>query len=367
MRQLLPTRLYPGHKRVGADLSTVEMPSSVPHFDGVDWYWLPSLFGAIGFLIRQRPQFLVLQWWTGTVLHTYLVLAALAKMMRIKVIIEFHEVLDPGEDSMVWVAKYVGFLAPRLYKLASAYVVHSDFDRRLVCDRYSLNSKTVHVIPHATYDHYRRGRHWRAAPEDCCNLLYFGLIRPYKGVDDLIRAFDAIPRDRIENYWLTLVGETWEGWTVPAELISRSRYRDRITFINRYVSDDEVDGAFAGADVVVLPYHRSSQSGTLHIALHYGLPIVVTAVGGLVEAVEGYAGAILTEPYNPPALLVAIEKAAALRGQRFADPRSWGATADKWMSFLSMPAREKALIARSDGREDGERAWRWDTTQVRRL
>jgi glycogen synthase len=86
--------------------------------------------------------------------------------------------------------------------------------------------------------------------------------------------------------------------------------------------------------MIVLPYHRSSQSGTLHVALQYGLPVVVTAVGGLIEAVEGYRGAVLTQPGRPDALLTAVRQAARLRGQRFANPRSWAAVARRYREYL---------------------------------
>jgi glycosyltransferase involved in cell wall biosynthesis len=338
MRQLLPTRLYPGRARVGAALSDLALPHTVRYLDGVDWFWIPTLGRALWLLARRRPDVLILQWWTGTVLHTYLALALVARALGSTVLVEFHEVLDPGEDDLVWASRYVRLGAPRLFRLASGYVVHSEHDRRLVTERYGATTKPMAIIPHATYDHYRQGRRWRAAPEECCNLLYFGLIRPYKGVEDLIRAFDTLAPHEIDRYWLTVVGETWEGWTMPGELIARSRYRSRIHFVNRYVRDEEVDAHFGGADVVVLPYRRSAQSGTLHVAMHYGLPVVVTAVGGLTEAVAGYGGAVLAEPASPTTLAAALRRAADLRGRRFAAPRSWADTARHYHDFLDAAA-----------------------------
>ena len=335
MRQLLPTRLYPGHRRVGASISRLELPASISCCDGIDWYWVPSLFKGMYFLLRQRPSVLILQWWSGTVLHTYLALTLVARLLGSRVVVEFHEVLDPSEDKMPVVRQYVRTFAPWLFRLAHGYVVHSAYDRDLVVERYGGHGTPMAIIPHATYDHYRQGARWRAAPESCCNLLFFGLIRPYKGLDDLIRAFNSIPPDRIDGYWLTIVGETWDAWTLPGELVAQSRYRSRITFINRYVSDDEVDGIFAGADVAILPYRRSSQSGALHIAMHYGLPVVVTAVGGLVEAVADYEGAIVIEPGNPMAISKALEHVVALRDRRYPDPRGWSATATRYGAFLT--------------------------------
>ncbi len=266
MRQLLPTMLYPGRQRVGADIATVTLPSSVARYDGVDWFWVPSLFRALWFLRQQRPEVLILQWWTGTVLHSYLALTIMARLLGARVVVEFHEVLDTGEARLPLVPLYVGALAGVLMRLVDGFVVHSDFDKPALMNRYRLGQRPVALIPHGPYDHYRSasaGPAQRVVPESVCNLLFFGTIRPYKGLEDLVTAFDAISEEEIDRYWLTIVGETWEGWTLPAELIARSRYHRRITFVNRYVSDEDVAAFFAAADVVVLPYHRSSASGPL--------------------------------------------------------------------------------------------------------
>jgi glycosyltransferase involved in cell wall biosynthesis len=132
------------------------------------------------------------------------------------------------------------------------------------------------------------------------------------------------------RFRLTVVGETWENWTLPAERIAASPYRDQIEFINRYVDDEEVAGLFAHTDVTVLPYHRSSASGPLHLAMACGLPVVVSAVGGLVEATEGYEGAIRVPPRDPEAIRRALNQAYDLRGRRFGDVHSWDRTVDAY-------------------------------------
>ena len=197
---------------------------------------------------------------------------------------------------------YVRALAPRLFGLAAGSICHSRFERDSVVDRYGLAGDLVEVVPHAAVNPHSGGSPIRPAPEGVCNVLYFGVIRPFKGVEDLIRAFDGLGDDEAGRFWLTLVGETWEGWDLPARLAAASRHRDRISLVNRYVDDAEADGYFRGADVVVLPYHRSSQSGPLHVAMSLGLPVVVSAVGGLVEAVEEYGGALLVPQASPEAL-----------------------------------------------------------------
>lgn len=338
MRQMAPTLIYPGRKRVGSQLDRLEFAPAVRSFDGIDWYWLPSIFQALALLLRERPQIVIFQWWTGTVLHTYLLLALIARLLGARIIIEFHEVLDTGETRLAFARWYVGFLLPFLLRLASGFTAHSEHDRALVQQHYQLKGRPAIALPHGPHDHYQAsGSHerFRTAPESCCNLLFFGVIRPYKGLEDLIRAFNVIPADQIEHYWLTVVGETWEGWTLPTELIAQSPYHERITFVNRYVHDDEVAAFFAGADAVVLPYHRASMSGPLHVAMGWGLPITVTDVGGLAEASTGYEGVILVPPADPGALNASFEQLRQMRGKQFSHPNSWERTAESYTSLCT--------------------------------
>jgi glycosyltransferase involved in cell wall biosynthesis len=332
MRQLLPTRLYPGRARVGAPLTRFRYPPGTEVFDGVNWWWGRSLLRAIGLLRRRRPDVVVLQWWTGTVLHTYLVLALVARLLGSRVVMEFHEVQDTGELQIAPARWYVRALAPLLVRMCDGYVVHNEFDREALEATYGLGDRPVAMVPHGPYDQYVAEP--KPAEDGVCRLLYFGVIRPFKGVEDLLEAFAALSAEQAARFTLTVVGETWEGWTLPARLIADHPHRDRIRFVNRYVSDDEVAEAFAAADAVVLPYHRSSSSGPLHLAMANGLPVVVSAVGGLVQASEGYGGALRVPPRDPAALRGALDRAWELRGRRFADVHSWERTVERYDELL---------------------------------
>lgn len=324
IRKLVPVRLYPGRSRVGNTLSDLSLPPGVRHLDGIDWYWGWSLVRAAMFLRRERPQVLVLQWWTGAVLHTYLVLAIVARLLGAQVIVEFHEAQDAGEARVPGAARYMNLIGGTLLRLSSAQLAHSSFDRDLIRHRYGLNG-SVSLVPHAGYEYLARRPPLRAAPPGTINLLYFGVIRPFKGVEDLIGALDLLGTAR-SRFWVTVVGETWEGWDLPGRLIAASPHRDRITLVNRYVTDAEAAGYFAGADVVVLPYHRSSSSGPLQIAMARGLPVVATKVGGLVEAMARYGGAVLVEPGDPASLAEGIHRAAPLAGHSFHGVSTWADT-----------------------------------------
>ncbi|HYA69734.1 MAG TPA: glycosyltransferase [Acidimicrobiales bacterium] len=338
MRRLLPRSLYPGRARVGQKLTGLRVPPSVPAYDGVDWSWGPSLVGGLRFLRARQPDVVVLQWWTASVLHSYLALARAARRRGAKILVEFHEVLDVGESQRRWVACYARLVAPRLFRVASACIVHSEHDRELVCDAYGLSPELVRVVPHPAFSfpgsngpdiRSSNGSHRE------CHLLYFGVIRPFKGVEDLLSAFALLSDTEVRDYRLTVVGETWEDWTLPAQRIADHPHRERITFVNRYVTDAEAHTHFAEADLVVLPYRRSSQSGPLHVAMAYGLPVVTTKVGGLVEAAGAYAGSVLVDPAAPLALLSGIKTGRRLRGQHFEVSTDWPATAKAYLALIS--------------------------------
>ncbi|MBF4162880.1 glycosyltransferase [Nocardioides sp. CBS4Y-1] len=324
MRRLLPRRLYPGGSRVGEQLTTATYRDEVPVFDGVDWFVLPSLVRALRFLKQQRPEVLVLQWWTGAVLHSFLVLALAARLRRIPVVLEMHEVQDTGEAAIGWVRRYTEALIRPLLAMTAAFVVHSRVDAEVVAESGWSGRKPVRVIKHGPYDHLAPAVDAPPRePGDDFTYLYFGTIRPYKGVEHLVDAFDSLDS---ADARLLVVGETWEGHALPAERIAAARHGDRIEFVNRYVHDDEAAGFFARADAVVLPYLRSSASGPLHIAMSHGLPVVLSDVGGLTEAAEGYEGIRFVTPGDVPGIAEALREVRSWPVRRYPDPCSWEAT-----------------------------------------
>lgn len=335
MRRLVPKRLYPGAKRVGADVTAAVYPDHVPVYDGVDWHWGASMRRALAFIDEQRPDVVILQWWTGAVLHTYLRLARHAARRGARVIMEWHEGQDVGEAALPCTRRYVRSLMPRLLSYVDAHVVHSDFDLRGVTAAYALGTAPIRVILHGPYDHLARPvRREPESPDLPLRLLYLGVVRPFKGVEGLVEAFSGLDREQAEQFRLSIVGETWEGWVAPAEAIARSPHADLITRVDRYVTDAELAEYFANADAVVLPYHRSSASGPLQIAMSAGLPVVVTAVGGLVEAVRDYSGALLVPPRDPIALEKALLQLLDRRGSRYPDPHSWQRTVESYRALI---------------------------------
>jgi glycosyltransferase involved in cell wall biosynthesis len=132
-------------------------------------------------------------------------------------------------------------------------------------------------------------------------ILYFGIIREYKGFDILLKAISALKEKRTD-FHLLVAGECYGSDAKYTKLISDLGISDYITWHNRYVPDEDVSMYFSAADVVALPYRSASQSGITQIAYHYNLPVIVTNVGGLPEMVDEGKSGFIVNPENPSEL-----------------------------------------------------------------
>src|SRR5690606_25309140 len=186
------------------------------------------------------------------------------------------------EAGVPGVAAYASTVMPLLMRLARGGLVHNEHDLALLRETYGsgIDGLEIEISPHGPYDHLGAAPAADEAPvasasDGVTRVLCFGLVRPYKGTEDAIAALDAMTDEEAADFRLTIVGETWEQWTLPAERIAKSRHRDRIEFVNRYVTDEEAAAFHADADVVLLPYRRGSSSGPLHIAMSHGLHVIL--------------------------------------------------------------------------------------------
>jgi glycosyltransferase involved in cell wall biosynthesis len=136
-------------------------------------------------------------------------------------------------------------------------------------------------------------------------LLFFGFVRSYKGVDLLLEAMHFL-RDR--DIFLTIAGEWWINERNSKEFIEKKKLSTKIEIANRYLKAEEVSAYFCRADVIVLPYRDASGTGVIPLAYHYGKPVIATNVGGLPELVDDKISGFLIPPRDSRALAGAIEK-----------------------------------------------------------
>jgi glycosyltransferase involved in cell wall biosynthesis len=311
-RQLLPTFLFPGRSHVGKNISKLNFSPEIPVFDGIDYNNPLTWIRAYRFLKVEKPDVIILQWWTSSVAHMHLLLKLFARLLnKPKIIIEFHEVVDPFEESILPIRLYSKITGKLLRKNLDAYITHSESDKQLVAKRYAIVPGKIHVIPHGLYDQYGEPLDCKEAKKSLSIkeefvILSFGLIRKYKGIPSLVRAFEQLPSEILEKSRLLIVGEIWEDRKELLDMIKVSPFSRQITLVDEYVPDNKVNIYFSAADVVVLPYLRASQSGIAHIAMSFGKAVIVSEVGGLKESMANYEGTFFVPPGNVDSIQKAL-------------------------------------------------------------
>ena len=138
-------------------------------------------------------------------------------------------------------------------------------------------------------------------------ILYFGIIRDYKGFDILLQAIAEL-RKKNTTFHLLAAGECYGNDDKYTDLISDLGISNYITWHNRYIPDEDVAMYFSAADVVALPYRSASQSGITQIAYFYNIPVIVTKVGGLPDFVDEGKSGFIIKPENPTELATVLSK-----------------------------------------------------------
>jgi glycosyltransferase involved in cell wall biosynthesis len=195
--------------------------------------------------------------------------------------------------------------ARRVFGAMDAVIAHSEHGARRLREVVGLDPERVHVIHHGAFDYLTRLPEEKPLPAELEGaegpvILFFGLLRPYKGVDTLLEAFR-----RVEGAELWIVGNP----RMDVEPLRRlaAEAPGRVRFLTRFVEDAEIPSLMRRADVVVLPYRDAEHSGVLYAALAFGKPLVLSAVGGFPEVAEqGAAG--LVPPEDPAALAAALSE-----------------------------------------------------------
>ena len=178
-------------------------------------------------------------------------------------------------------------------------------------DLQALRPDVPHtVLPHPIYTHFgpklpREEAEARLGlPAGRRTLLFFGLIREYKGLDILLRAFDLLDG----RYQLVVAGEPYGSFEKYRKLIDGGRAPQDVHVFPDYIRDSEVKNYFSAADLTVLPYRSATQSGISSVSNHFGVPMVVTDVGGLRETVGARGTGIVCEEGTPACVAAAIRR-----------------------------------------------------------
>lgn len=250
-------------------------------------------------VLRIRPRFVIVPWWTFFVAPCLRYICRRLQEGGVPVIMLCHNVVD--HEAASWkraISKWV-------LKNASGFVVQTREEERKLRDL--LGEVDVLYHPHPVYDQFpaAKGLLKRRASLE---LLFYGFIRPYKGLDILV---EAIGRVRDADIHLSIVGEPWGKSDAEwRQHFRRAGIEDRVEFVPRYVSEQETAEYFHRADAVVLPYRSATGTGVVAAAFHYLKPVIATRVGGLKDVVEDGMTGLLVAPEDAGAMALAIERFA---------------------------------------------------------
>lgn len=213
----------------------------------------------------------------------------------------------------------------RALRASEAVVVHTRHALTLVRERYGRQGQTD-VVPHGLSPKSSQP----TEPPTRLTILFFGVNRPNKGLHVLVEALQLL--NSKTDYLLVVAGVTPLEQTEPTKHLLASLPASRVTWLPGHQSADQTARLFEMATLVALPYTSfEAQSGVLHLALEFGLPVVASRLSGIEEAVSEGDFGLLVPPCDSARLAEAISRCAESNANRrfranavsYASQRSW--------------------------------------------
>jgi glycosyltransferase involved in cell wall biosynthesis len=294
--RLYPEFLFPGKSQFVDDY--VLEKSDLKY--GVDSINLFKFLSTVKRIKSQNSDVLITSYWMSF-FSPVLSLICFFLGKRTKKVALIHNLI-PHEKRF-----FDSFLTKLYVSQQDAFVVLSEKVKQDVL-RMKSNAK-VKLLYHPLYDQFgdkidrKIALDYYNIPSSKKYVLFFGLIRDYKGLDVLIESISNLS----DEYHLIIAGECYGSFELYNDLINKNNLSNRITYIDRFIPDNEVNRIFSIADVCVLPYKSATQSGVTAVALHFDVPVISTKVGGLNEYVLHEKTGLLVEPNNSDKLAESIQ------------------------------------------------------------
>jgi glycosyltransferase involved in cell wall biosynthesis len=255
-------------------------------------------------IVEYKPDILLLQWWTPFWTPMLFFLTRLIRhRTNIRMIFICHHIIAPDGGLFDW------FLARRILWRGHAFIVMSEEDFALL--RRALPKGRIRGTTHPPYDVFSstpmpkaEARAQLGLDPDEPVLLFFGLVRRYKGLRHLIKALPEVRKQLPVK--LVVAGEFWEDQRSYDELIRQLGLEDAVRIENTYIPNDEMTLYFSASDVVILPYLEATQSGVAQVAFGFEKPMIATSVGGMPEAISDGETGLIVPPGDSKALADAI-------------------------------------------------------------
>lgn len=264
-----PGWLYPGQSDKDPSLQHEQTPALYTLDPFYFWTWLQAIRQIANF----RPDLILIQWWTTFWAPAFFILSTALKRRGFPCIFNIHNVM-PHEKRPPDV-----LLSRLVLSQGSAFITLSSKEgERLVGLIPSARVYASHLpVPKVTFPAEGRAEIRRVmgfAPDQPV-LLFFGIVRAYKGLHVLLDALASLP-DKAQPPHLLVVGEFWEAVEEYQSRVDKLAIADWVTIENRYVPNEELARFFTAADAFVAPYISGTQSAAVKMAMSYRLPILAS-------------------------------------------------------------------------------------------
>jgi glycosyltransferase involved in cell wall biosynthesis len=292
-KRLYPKWLYPGKNDIDEKLKGYQEPGVSYVLDSLNpLTWIQTC----GSLTDHSARAVIIPWWTVFLAPCFGFIAHRLRRKGVQVIFLCHNVKE--HEPSLWkeiVTRWV-------LSGNQLFLVHTKSDADILAAM--VPNSRIGIHPHPVYSQFPKAE---KAPirRARLELLFYGFVRPYKGLDVLIKAMQLLKH---EDIFLTIAGELWDHDESLLNGLTDKNLLGKIEVVDHYIGEEETARYFSRADVVVLPYRSSSGTGVIPLAYHYGKPVIATLVGGLSEVVVDGVSGRLVRPEDPSALAGVIQE-----------------------------------------------------------
>jgi glycosyltransferase involved in cell wall biosynthesis len=299
---LYPRYLYPGSTLPDASRTKISVKNAIP---SIDWENPLSWIKTGLSLIKWSPDVIIFPWWMWGWALPYWVIAKIVTRRNIKILFICHNII---EHEASW---WKSILARFVLSVGDFYIVHSQTDYENL--KSIFPHARVVLSYHPTYEIFCQ----RSLTKEDARiklkidskfkriLLFFGIIRPYKGIEYLTEAIPKILSE-LPDLCLIIAGESWNRNGNLLKQIKDLHIENAVRLDDKYILNEEVGAYFAAADIVIMPYISGTGSGIAQIAYGCNKPVIATNVGCLSEVIQDKRTGYVVEPRNPQAIADAV-------------------------------------------------------------
>ena len=269
-----PKFLYPGKSDQDPSIDALSVPAKFLLDPLYPWTWEQ----ARREIIRSEPDLVVFQWWTTFWAPTFGILARGLTRAGIKSIFLIHNVLP--HETRPWDQLLVKYAL----SATDSFITLSETQRQIVNKLFPRAKVECTPIPAYQLSADSRidpaeAKLRLGIPPERKVALFFGIVRPYKGLRLLVEAAGILKRQGNPVH-LLIAGEFWEDVEEYRKLIQTEGVEDWVTIDNRYIPNEEVPLFFGAADVFVAPYVGGTQSAAVKLAMGFGVVVVASEILG---------------------------------------------------------------------------------------